>query len=225
MTNLNEICVYFYAFGGKEFVSALSLIDFWDQWVLTALLCQLKLLDKPNDDAYNHMLFCGITRVVTLSIEKVQKYYLEILVPLRHTSTWQPFQLISCEKWRLGHTHIRNIQQYDTEYTTNNFVHHLHNMAFVTNKTTGLWLYVCWQITLLSMRPWIQFNSFEEKFSCMIFVCNFVQHNQRSISNNSLTSCGRPTCLGIFLLSFWYLGGTFPFVPRLVAYTPRFFGK
>ena len=66
---MNEICVYFYAFGGEEFVSALSLIDFWDQWVLIALLRHFKLLDKLNDDAYNRMLFCSIMRVVTLSIK------------------------------------------------------------------------------------------------------------------------------------------------------------
>ena len=89
------------------------------------------------------MLFCSITRVVTLSIGKVQKYYLETFVPLRHTSTRQPFRLISYEKWKLGHTHIKNIQQYNTDYTTNKFVHHLYNMASATNKTTGLWFYVC----------------------------------------------------------------------------------
>ena len=72
MTDLNEICVHFYAFEGQEFVSALSLIDFWDQWALNALLCHLKLLDQLNDDAYIHMLFCSITRVVTLYIEKAK---------------------------------------------------------------------------------------------------------------------------------------------------------
>ena len=138
VTNLNKICVHFYVFVGEEFVSVFSLIDFWDQWALIALLCHLKLIFKLNDDAYNHMLFCSIMRVVTLSTGKVHKYYLETLVPLRHTSIRQPFQLISCEKWRLGHTHIRNIQQYNTENTTNNFVHHLHNMTSTTNKTTGL---------------------------------------------------------------------------------------
>ena len=32
----------------------------------------MKLLDKLNNDAYNHMLFCSIMRVVTLSIEKAK---------------------------------------------------------------------------------------------------------------------------------------------------------
>ena len=49
----------------------------------------------------------------------------------------------------------------------------------------------------------------------MIFVYSFVQYNHGSMSNNSLTSCGRPTSLGILLRSSSYLGGTFPFVPRL----------
>ena len=70
--DLNIICVHFYAFGFEEFVSTLSLIDFWDQWALIALLCHLKLLDKLNDDAYNNMLFCSVMRVVTLSIEKAK---------------------------------------------------------------------------------------------------------------------------------------------------------
>ena len=37
VTNLNEICVHFYAFGDEKFVSALSLIDFWDQLAFIAL--------------------------------------------------------------------------------------------------------------------------------------------------------------------------------------------
>ena len=42
------------------------------------------------------------------------------------------------DKKRKRYTHTRNIQQYNTEYTTNNFVHLLHNMASATNKATGL---------------------------------------------------------------------------------------
>ena len=72
MSNLNEIWVHFYAFGGEEFVFALSLIDFWDHWALIAILCHLKLLDKLNDDAYNLTLVCSITSVVKLSIEKAK---------------------------------------------------------------------------------------------------------------------------------------------------------
>ena len=40
-----------------------------------------------------------------------------------------------------------------------------------------------------------QVKSIEERFACMIFVYSFVQHN----TNQCLTLCERPICLGIFL--------------------------